>query len=201
LLPPTIADRLRDRREMIADRVDDTTVVVADIHGFTALSRQLAPTDVLNLVARLFASFDQLVEEYELEKIKTVRDVYILAGGVHVEKADRVQACANIALRMQTTANQLQRELGYQFQLRVGVSSGSAIAGVIGLKKITYDLWGDAINLASRMQASGAPGRIHVSPETSDRLQDQYQFESNGVTDIVGIGAIPTYWLIGPKVN
>ncbi len=197
LLPPTIADRLRDRREMIADRVDDVTVVVADIHGFTALSRQLSPTDVLNVVARLFSSFDQLVEEYELEKIKTVRDVYILAGGVHVQKADRAQACAAIALRMQITANQLQRELGYPFQLRVGMSSGSAIAGVIGLKKITYDLWGDAINLASRMQASAEPGKIQVSPETYDRLKGQFQFAEKGITEVLGIGAIPTYWLVG----
>jgi adenylate cyclase len=200
LLPTTIADRLRDRREMIADRVDDTTVVVADIHGFTALSRQLEPTELLNLVARLFAGFDQLVEEYDLEKIKTVRDVYILAGGVHVEKRDRAQACADIALRMQTTANQLQRELGYPFQLRVGISSGSVIAGVIGLKKITYDLWGDAVNLACRMQASAAPGQIRVSPETYEKLQEQYLFEENGMTEVLGIGQIPTYSLAGVKV-
>jgi adenylate cyclase len=199
LLPTTIVDRLRDRREMIADRVADTTVVVADIHGFTALSRQLEPTELLNLVARLFAGFDQLVEEYDLEKIKTVRDVYILAGGVHVEKPDRAQACADMALRMQMSANQLQRELGYPFQLRVGMSSGSVIAGVIGLKKITYDLWGDAVNLAGRMQASAAPGQIQVSPETYEKLQEQYLFEENGVTEVAGIGRIPTYCLCGVK--
>jgi adenylate cyclase len=199
LLPPTIADRLRDRREMIADRVDDVAVVVADIHGFTALTRQLEPAEILNLVARLFSNFDQLVEEYELEKIKTVRDVYILAGGVHVNKPDRLQACAEIALRMQATANQLQRELGHPFQLRVGLSSGWAIAGVIGLKKITYDLWGDAVNLASRMQANAQPGKIQVSPETYTQLQDRYLFEESGVADILGIGAISTYSLLGAK--
>jgi adenylate cyclase len=201
LLPPTIVDRLRDRRETIADRVEDATVVVADIDGFTALCRTLSPTEVINLVGRLFARFDQLVEKLDLEKIKTVRDVYIAGGGVHVSKPDRAVACAQLALEMQVATQQLQAELGYAFALRIGISSGSGIAGVIGLKKITYDLWGDAVNLASRMQAIALPGQIQVSPETYSQLVDTYAFKANGVTDVLGIGKISTYGLLGAKPN
>jgi adenylate cyclase len=201
LLPPSFADRLRDRREMIADRVEAATVLVADIHGFTALSQQLSPAELLQLMSRLFSSFDQLVEGAELEKIKTMRDVYIAAGGVHVAKPDHTAACAQLALDMQATAAQIQAELGRPFQLRIGISTGSVIASVIGLKKITYDLWGECVNLASRMQSSALPGKIQVAPATATALQKCFILESRGATEVLGIGTIEPFWLLDKKLK
>jgi adenylate cyclase len=201
LLPPTVADRLRDRREMIADRVENATVLVADIQGFTRLSQQLSTTALLELMSRLFSSFDQLVEAANLEKIKTMRDVYIVAGGVHTDKPDHTVACAQLALDMQATAAQIQAELGLPFQLRIGISTGSVIASVIGLKKITYDLWGECANLASRMQSSALPGKIQVAPTTAATLVNQFILESRGETEVLGIGTIETFWLLDKKMS
>jgi adenylate cyclase len=199
LLPASIADRLRDRREMIADRVENATVLVADIHGFTGLSQQLSPAELLELMSRLFSSFDQLVESHNLEKVKTLRDVYIVAGGVHSPQTDAAINCAQLAIAMQATAAQIQAELGQPFQLRIGISTGSVIASVIGLKKITYDLWGESVNLASRMQSSALPGKIQVAPDTAAQIRPQFILESRGATEILGIGTIEPFWLLGEK--
>lgn len=199
LLPPSVADRLRDRRQLITDRVEAATVMVADIQGFTQLSRKLDPADLLELVARLFSEFDNLVEAAGLEKVKTLRDVYIAAGGVHTDKPDHAQACAQLALDMQTVAANLQAELGQELQLRIGLSTGPVIASVIGLKKITYDLWGDSVNLASRMQASTLPGKIQVAPSTAVHLIERFVLAPRGTTEVQGIGDIEPYWLVGRK--
>lgn len=199
LLPASIADRLRDRREMIADRVENATVLVADIHGFTGLSQPLSPAELLELMSRLFSSFDQLVESHNLEKVKTLRDVYIVAGGVHSPQTDAAINCAQLAIAMQATAAQIQAELGQPFQLRIGISTGSVIASVIGLKKITYDLWGESVNLASRMQSSALPGKIQVAPDTAAQIRPQFILESRGATEILGIGTIEPFWLLGEK--
>jgi adenylate cyclase len=200
LLPASIADRLRDRREIIADRVENATVLVADIHGFTGLSQTLPPGELLELVARLFSSFDQLVETRNLEKVKTLRDVYIVAGGVHSPQENAAITCAQLAIAMQATAAQIQAELGLPFQLRIGLSTGSVIASVIGLKKITYDLWGDSVNLASRMQSSALPGKIQVAPDTAAQIHTQFILEPRGATEILGIGTIEPFWLLGEKL-
>jgi adenylate cyclase len=199
LLPPSVADRLRDRRELIADRVENATVLVADIQGFTALSQKLSTQELLELMSRLFSSFDHLVETANLEKIKTMRDVYIVAGGVHTDKPDHTVACAQLALDMQATAAQIQAELGLPFQLRIGISTGSVIASVIGLKKITYDLWGECANLASRMQSSALPGKIQVAPSTAAALQSEFILESRGPTEVLSLGTIEPFWLLGKK--
>ncbi len=196
LLPVSVADRLRDRHQMIVDPVEQATVLVADIHGFTQLSRRLDPAALLKLMARLFTSFDDLVERAGLETVKTVRDVYIVAGGVHTPKPDHATACAQLALDMQTTAAAIQQELKYPFQLRIGISTGSVIASVMGLKKITYDLWGDSVNLASRMQSSALPGKIQIAPTMAAQLADQFILEPRGKTYVLGIGEIEPYWLL-----
>jgi adenylate cyclase len=201
LLPPSVADRLRDRRELIADRVENATVLVADIQGFTGLSQKLSTQELLELMSRLFSSFDHLVEAADLEKIKTMRDVYIVAGGVHTAKPDHTIACAQLALDMQATAAQIQAELGLPFQLRIGMSTGAVIASVIGLKKITYDLWGECANLASRMQSSALPGKIQVAPSTAAALREQFILESRGATEVLGIGTIEPFWLLGKKLS
>ncbi len=199
LLPPSVADRLRDRRQLIADRVENATVLIADIQGFTGLSQQLSTQELLELMSRLFSSFDHLVEAADLEKIKTMRDVYIVAGGVHTDKPDHTIACAQLALDMQATAAQIQAELGLPFQLRIGISTGTVIASVIGLKKITYDLWGECANLASRMQSSALPGKIQVAPSTAAALQEQFVLESRGPTEVLSLGTIEPFWLLGRK--
>jgi adenylate cyclase len=199
ILPPSVADRLRDRREVIADRVEEATVLMADIQGFTALSRTMPPLELVGLMTRLFSTFDQLVEDADLEKIKTVRDVYILAGGIHSEKQDHAVACAAIALQMQEAAANIQQELGQPFQLRIGISTGPVIASVIGMKKITYDIWGDCVNLASRMQSSALPSKIQVSPETYAKIAGKFIFDPRGETEVMGIGPMQTYWLLDRK--
>jgi adenylate cyclase len=201
LLPPSVADRLRDRRELIADRVENATVLVADIHGFTGLSQKLSTQELLELMSRLFSSFDHLVETANLEKIKTMRDVYIVAGGVHTPKPDHTIACAQLALDMQATAAQIQAELGQPFQLRIGISTGSVIASVIGRKKITYDLWGECANLASRMQSSALPGKIQVAPSTAAVLQEHFILESRGPTEVLSLGTIEPFWVLGKKLR
>jgi adenylate cyclase len=199
LLPPTVADRLRDRRQLIADRVENATVLIADIQGFTGLSQTLSTQELLELMSRLFSRFDHLVEAADLEKIKTMRDVYIVAGGVHTTKPDHTIACAQLALDMQATAAQIQTELGQPFQLRIGISTGVVIASVIGLKKITYDLWGECANLASRMQSSALPGKIQVAPSTAAALQADFILESRGPTAVLSLGTIEPFWLVGKK--
>jgi adenylate cyclase len=197
ILPQSVAERLRDRREIIVDSFEDVTVLYADIDGFTAFCNHISPSEQIKLLSRLFSNFDAKAEELGLEKIKTIRDVYLIAGGVHTEKSNHAEAIADMALAMQMMTEEIERDLGEPFRLRIGISTGAAISGVIGLKKITYDLWGNAVNLASRMQATGAPGRIQVTPATYRRLVDQFTFEERGMTEIYGIGPMMTYWLQG----
>jgi adenylate cyclase len=199
ILPQSVAERLRDRREIIVDSLEDVTVLYADIDGFTAFCNHISPNEQIKLLSRLFSTFDAKAEELGLEKIKTIRDVYLVAGGVHTEKPDHAEAIADMALAMQITAQEIERDLGEPFRLRIGISTGAAISGVIGMKKITYDLWGNAVNLASRMQATGAAGRIQVTPASQRRLVDQFNFEERGMTEIYGVGPMMTYWLEGRK--
>jgi adenylate cyclase len=199
ILPQSVAERLRDRREILVDSLEDVTVLYADIDGFTALSNHVSPSEQIKLLSRLFSAFDSKAEELGLEKIKTIRDVYLVAGGVHSEKPNHPESIADMALAMRITAAEIERDLGEPFKLRIGISTGSAISGVIGMKKITYDLWGNAVNLASRMQATGIAGRIQVTPASYRRLVNQFNFEERGMTEIYGIGPMMTYWLEGKK--
>jgi adenylate cyclase len=200
MLPPTVAERLKQERGTIADGFDNVTVLLADIEDFTALSSRITPIEQVSLLNKLFSIFDQLAEDYGVEKIKTIRDVYMVAGGVPIAKANHAEAIADMALAMHGTAADFQAKLGEPFQLRIGISTGSVVAGVIGKKKWTYDLWGDTVNLASRMQSQGAAGRTQVTATTYNQLKHRYTFQERGILDVYGIGKTATYWLTGQQL-
>ncbi len=199
VLPKSVAERLKYANQTIAESYDEVTVLFADIDNFTAFSSRISPTEQVRLLNVLFCAFDGLAEEFGLEKIKTIRDVYFVAGGVPEPKADHAEAIAHMALGMQVAADKFQEDLGEPFKIRIGISSGSVVAGVVGSKKFTYDLWGDPVNLASRMQSSSLPGTIQVTPATYRRLKDKFIFEDRGISEIYGVGSMTTYWLKGVK--
>jgi adenylate cyclase len=195
LLPASIADRLKRSPEIIADNFAEVTVLFADLVDFTAYAHQTSATETVGLLNQIFSEFDQLAEEYQLEKIKTIGDGYMIAGGLPAPKANHAEAVAEMAIAMQHAVNRFCHPSGEPFQLRVGIHTGAVIAGVIGKKKFTYDLWGDTVNLASRMESRGLPGKIQVSPATYQRLQPQYSLEERGMIDVKGFGEMQTYWL------
>ncbi|WP_233258712.1 adenylate/guanylate cyclase domain-containing protein [[Phormidium] sp. ETS-05] len=196
ILPQKIAERLKRDQSAIADYFDEVTILFADIVGFTPLSSRISPIDLVNLLNRIFSNFDHLAERYRLEKIKTIGDAYMVVGGLPKHRQDHAEAVANMALEMQAAINQLQAELGESLQIRIGINTGPVVAGVIGIKKFIYDLWGDTVNVASRMESSGLPGKIQVTVDTYKILHDQYLFEPRGLIEVKGKGEMMTYWLL-----
>jgi len=195
VLPPSIATRLKASDEVIADAFPDVTVLFADIVDFTPLSERVSPEELVRLLDNLFSEFDALAERHGLEKIKTIGDAYMVAGGLPVERPDHTQAIAEMALEMNDCVGRRSAALGNGFALRIGIDSGPVVAGVIGRKKFIYDLWGDTVNTASRMESHGAPGRIHVTARVRDKLADAFEFEARGEMDIKGKGRMSTYFL------
>jgi PAS domain S-box-containing protein len=207
ILPYEIAEQLKQREqqaslsEAIAEHFDEVSILFADLVGFTPLSEQLGPIDLVNLLNRVFSTFDQLAERFELEKIKTIGDAYMVASGLPTPRADHAEAIANMALAMRDAMQTFQNQLGKPLRLRIGINSGIVVAGVIGKKKFIYDLWGDAVNIASRMESLGEPGNIQVTEETYQRLKDRYQFQERGMISVKGKGEMKTYWLLGQKAS
>ncbi|NER50963.1 MAG: PAS domain-containing protein [Symploca sp. SIO1A3] len=196
ILPKPIAERLKQDTSAIAEQFDETTIMFADIVGFTPLSAKMPPTELVKLLNQVFSLFDQLAEKHGLEKIKTIGDAYMVVGGLPVAMPNHAEAIADMALDMQKAINQFQADIGESFQIRIGINTGSVVAGVIGIKKFIYDLWGDAVNVASRMESSGIPGKIQVTTQTYERLQDKFVFEERGAITVKGKGEMTTYWLI-----
>lgn len=199
MLPRSVADLLKRDQSIMAERFEQATVLFADIHQFSEFSRHASPSEQINLLNRLFSAFDDLVEQHGVEKIKTLRDLYIVAAGVPSPQPNHATAIAEVALAMQQTANQFQAYLSEPLQLRIGISTGSVVAGVIGTKKFTYDLWGDTVDLANWMQLHATPGRIQVSPLTYEQLQHLFTFEEGKIIETPGLGYSMTYWLQGKK--
>ncbi|NET37035.1 MAG: response regulator [Cyanothece sp. SIO1E1] len=199
MLPQKIAERLKRGHDTIASSFDEVTVLFADLVNFTQLSARIAPKDLVGILNEIFSAFDQLSERYGLEKIKTIGDAYMVVGGMPTVRSDHAKAIAAIALDMQQEITRFRSDLGEPFQLRIGINSGPVIAGVIGTKKFNYDLWGDTVNVASRMESQGQPGRIQVTEATYKLLRDQYDLERRGEIDIRGKGGMTTYWLLGKK--
>ncbi|MEM9116594.1 MAG: adenylate/guanylate cyclase domain-containing protein [Cyanobacteria bacterium P01_F01_bin.56] len=197
ILPEAIVTQLKQFQGSLAERFDDTTVMFADIVNFTPLAAQCSPLELVNLLNQIFSEFDRLAEAHQLEKIKTIGDAYMVVGGVPVSQADHAIAVADMALAMQTTIRQFSPVGKLPLQLRIGINTGSVIAGVIGIKKFSYDLWGDTVNVASRMEAQGQPGKIQVTEATYRRLTGQFQFAPAQEITIKGKGSMRTYYLIG----
>ncbi|MFN5854519.1 MAG: adenylate/guanylate cyclase domain-containing protein [Pseudanabaenaceae cyanobacterium] len=200
LLPEVIADRLKQGEKVIADGFSEVTVLFADIVNFTELASQIAPVDLVCLLNQIFSGFDGLADQYGLEKIKTIGDAYMVVGGLPCHRDDHAIAVAHMALSMQRMISQINTPLGQPFALRIGIHSGPVVAGVIGIKKFIYDLWGDTVNVASRMESHGQPGAIQVSPATASHLNSKFTLELRGAIAIKGKGMMETYWLRGAVV-
>jgi class 3 adenylate cyclase len=199
ILPKAVADRLKQGEQTIANGHATVTVLFADLVGFTELARRTSPADLVSLLNAIFTAFDLLVEKHQLEKIKTIGDSYMLAGGIPLHRADHAQAVADIALEMIQTLASLNAEKGTHLRVRIGINTGPIVAGVIGKRKFTYDLWGDTVNLASRMESSGVPGLVHVSESTFEALKTEFDLEERGITQVKGIGEVRTYFLKGRR--
>ncbi|HTN92084.1 MAG TPA: adenylate/guanylate cyclase domain-containing protein [Sorangium sp.] len=197
ILPRSIAEQLKENERLIAEHFDEVTILFADIASFTPLAARLNPTELVGLLNRMFSSFDQLAEQLGLEKIKTIGDAYMVVGGLPVQRPDHARAIARMALAMADTVSQFLADDGQPFRLRIGINTGPVIAGVIGKRKFSYDLWGDAVNVASRMESSGEPGRIQVSEASYALLRGDFALEERGLVAIKGKGAMKTYWLLG----
>jgi guanylate cyclase len=193
VLPEAIARRLKERDEIIADAFDDVTVLFADIAGFTPLSARLAPRELITILDDLFSAFDAIAERRGLEKIKTIGDAYMVAGGLPIPTQRHTEAIAEMALEMRD----LCRRNAYDLALRIGIDAGPVVAGVIGRRKFIYDLWGDTVNTASRMESHGIPGAIQVTERVYERLGDGFEFEARGTIDVKGKGPMPTWLLKG----
>jgi len=197
VLPEPVAARLKREQAIIADAHPAVTVLFADIVGFTPLSERLSPEDVVVLLDQVFARWDALAARYGVEKIKTIGDAYMVAGGIPVPRDDHAEAIAEMALAMLPAADRCAAEMGVPLTVRIGIATGPVVAGVIGRAKFIYDLWGDTVNTASRMESHAAPGTIQVSEDLYQRLRDHYDLRPRGTIDVKGKGPMTTYVLVG----
>ncbi|MEG4277829.1 adenylate/guanylate cyclase domain-containing protein [Microcoleus sp. MON1_C1] len=199
ILPKAIAERLKQNETTIAEYFPQVTVLFADIVGFTALSAVMNPIELVDLLNKIFSGFDLLCERHGLEKIKTIGDAYMAVGGLPAPREDHADAIAKIALDMQAEIARFNANNNKYFSIRIGIHSGPVVAGVIGIKKFIYDLWGDTVNIASRMESQGLPWRIQVSETTYKLLENKYLFQERGMIEVKGKGGMKTYILLGRK--
>ena len=202
LLPESIAAQLKTRPgRVIAEGLPAVTLLFADIVDFTPRSARMSPEDLVSFLNRIFSEFDAMSEARGLEKIKTIGDAYMVAAGLPAARADHAEVVADMALDMQAAAARLRREMGDDVSLRIGIHTGPAVAGVIGTSKVFYDVWGDTVNTASRMESHGEPGRIQVTSATRELHKRRYAYAPRGPVEIKGIGEVETWWLTGPAVQ
>jgi adenylate cyclase len=195
VLPKAIAERLKAGQRTIVDSFIDSTVLFADIVGFTRIAARQSPHRTVQLLNELFSGFDRIAEQRELEKVKTIGDAYMLASGVPVIRADHAEACAEAALEFLEAVRVFNRRHSLDWGIRIGMNSGPVVAGIIGTKKFSYDLWGDTVNIASRMESHGQAGKIQVSEATKKLLEGKYDFAPVGVIEIKNSSPMPTYLL------
>ncbi|MGV0837030.1 adenylate/guanylate cyclase domain-containing protein [Mycolicibacterium thermoresistibile] len=202
ILPASVARRLKEPgRDIIADRYDDASVLFADIAGYTQWAGDVTPTELVLFLDRLYAELDALVDEHGLEKIKTSGDSYMVVSGVPQPRADHLEAVADFALAMADAVGQLRDPQGRAVPLRIGLAAGPVVAGVVGSRKFFYDVWGDAVNVASRMESTDVVGRIQVPHNVFERLNDKFDFEERGEIDIKGKGVMRTWYLLGRRAD
>ncbi len=197
VLPRSIADRLKRGERVIADHYDAVTILFADVVDFTPFAAHETPARVVDVLNEVFSHFDTFAERHGLEKIKTIGDAYMVVAGAPEPRADHAGVIVDMALEMQAVAASIAPTPGTPLRLRIGVASGPAVAGVIGHRKFSYDVWGDTVNLASRMESTGVPGAIQVASSTWQVCGDRYPFTSRDV-DVKGLGVLRTY-LLDPR--
>jgi len=201
ILPRSIAERLKSRPQTIADQFQTTSILFADVVDFTPRTEHLPPAEVVGMLDDLFCHFDTLAERHGLEKIKTIGDCYMVAAGVPNPRPDHARALALMALDMLEAVNSKDGVGHLGLELRVGINSGPVVAGVIGRKRFLYDLWGDAVNTASRMEAHGTPGRIQMTRSTYELLKDEFLCEPRGTVTVKGKGDMETWYLVGSRTS
>lgn len=199
ILPESIACRLKNGHSNIADGFAEVTILFADIVNFTQLSEQVSPEELVSLLNEIFSAFDRLTEQYGLEKIKTIGDAYMVAGGIPEPRPDHADAIAEMALGMQEAIAQFNQKYHQSCNIRIGINTGPVVAGVIGTRKFIYDLWGDTVNIASRMESHGIAGEIQVTETTYKHLHSRYELQPRGQIYVKGKGEMVTYLLIGRK--
>jgi class 3 adenylate cyclase len=199
ILPEPIADRLRHGEPLIADRFEDVTLMFADVVDFTSLSSKLTPSELVRVLNEIFSVFDGLVERYGLEKVKTIGDAYMVVGGMTDDSRDHTARVAAMALELAEAVGSIEAAARLGISFRVGIHRGPVVAGVIGTKKFIYDLWGDTVNLASRMESLGVPGRVQVTGAVMERLGATFGLEPRGLIEVKGKGPTPTWFLRAPE--
>ena len=197
VLPAPVAERLKRGEDVIADDFPEVTVLFADLVGFTPLSERLPAAEVVTLLDTVFARWDALAAEHGVEKVKTIGDAYMAAAGIPLPRDDHAAAIAEMALAMRDEAADLGARTGHPLQVRIGIDTGPAVAGVIGRAKFSYDVWGDTVNVASRMESHADPGAIQVTERAYARLRDRYELHSRGTIDVKGKRPMTTYLLAG----
>lgn len=199
ILPRSIAERLKVETRTIADQFSSASILFADVVDFTPFAERLPPAELVAVLDDLFSHFDLLAERYGVEKIKTIGDCYMVAAGVPAERPDHARALALLALDMQSAMRSFDEVGHLGLDLRVGINSGPVVAGVIGRKRFLYDLWGDAVNTASRMESGGAAGRIQITRATMELLADEFVCEPKGTITVKGKGEIDVWYLVGRR--
>ena len=195
ILPKAVAERMKKGETNIADSYPDVTVLVADLVGFTTLSAHIDPELVVQLLNEIFSAFDLLTEKHGLEKIKTVGDAYMVAGGMTFPRPDHAEACAELAIHLREEIERRNRQTNSSIQLRVGICTGPVVAGVIGRGRFAYDLWGETVNVACRLESTAAVGKIQISESTYECLRGKYQFEEKHSASVNGQSDLAAYWL------
>jgi class 3 adenylate cyclase len=201
ILPGPIADRLKADHATIADSYSEVTVLFADIVNFTEYASHVLATDVVSLLNDVFSLFDHLADVFGVEKIKTIGDAYMAVAGVPTDRADHAEAAADLALAMIEEIKSYNRRTGRSIVIRIGINSGPVVAGVIGTRKFIYDLWGDTVNIASRMESNGVPGQVQVTEATHERLRETFVFDEERVIDVKGRGKIKAFLLAGRRAG
>jgi guanylate cyclase len=199
VLPRDIAPALKEGGERIAERFDAVSILFADISGFTGLSAQYPPVEIVELLNEYFSYFDSLCDRYGVEKIRTIGDNYMAACGVPRPKPDHAERLAGMALEMQAYINSHPPFKGNRIQFRIGINSGVVVAGVVGLQKFHYDVWGDAVNFASRMESQGVPGKIQISHNTYSLIRNSFRCRRRGTVTVKGKGERETWFLEGER--
>jgi class 3 adenylate cyclase len=199
ILPEPIANQLKEGESSIANGFAEATILFADLVNFTKLSEKMHPTQLVSMLNEIFSQFDSLTEKHGLEKIKTIGDAYMVVGGLPIPRTDHAEAIAEMALDMQSEILRFNQKRGQDCDIRIGINTGPVVAGVIGTKKFIYDLWGDTVNVASRMESHGIVGEIQVTVPTYERLQHRYTFQPRGSIHVKGKGEMTTYLLTGRK--